>query len=257
MSLATKDLAVTVQITVSSVMYALETRTDIVNLVVICKHFTQPVERILWEVTNPAAYTKLLGMDFKSQKTFANLIVKQSFAFQLKGVQPSQLPIKLPRLEKLHITHASLDIPGQVVVSCLMTPCMARLEVHRGTTDNFLIVTIRHFEITVRPEIFKPLANLSHLKKLSIGHDLKADPYMRNVGEFLPISRLCPLTHLHLQLKQRVPRLWIDNLARHHPQIEFLSLGMYVEMNDLSAHFPALEKLYFLYPDVLFNRADM
>jgi hypothetical protein len=379
-------------------------RADLLNLAATCKQFVRPAERILWEVSNVESYAKLLVMDADGQNMFANLIIKQSFAFHSKGVQPSQLTVKLPRLEELRITYASLDPTGEVDVSGLITLCMTRLEVCRGITDNFLttlhlqrdiehlkigdeviiqgsnpadlvalvlatssmttlhagalssielfvqlasyerlrdlkistlltphdltailqdplsfaslerlgltiqasaarvllpelaklksleldlssvlapgethasvvtdlfctigslirledlIVTIRHFEITVRSEMFKPLANLCYLKKLSIEHDLKADPYMRDVGEFLPISRLCPLTHLHLELKQRVPRIWIENLAKHHPQIEFLSLGMYVKMAEMSAHFPSLERLYYLYPDVRSNRADM
>jgi hypothetical protein len=380
-------------------------RADLLNLTITCKSFTEPAERILWEVRNIRRYAKLLTMDVKTQDMFANVILKQSLFFGLKEILPHQLTAKLPRLQELRVAHKSRDPVDEVDIISLITPSLTYLEVQNGRTNNFLpalsqteglehliigdevdidgrdptdlsvllltrssLVTLhagplsssrsfvetvsyqsltdlrittpitvddltevlrkrlpfpnlkrlgitaqgvaaclllsrlpklespeldisrvlspgetltsvvvralrtvgtlikleelrlslQHFDVQIIPGMFQPLQNLVLLRKLSIKHDLKPNPFMRDVREFLPLSPICPLTHLRLELqRQRVPCIWIQKLPRSHPQIENLSLSYSVQMEQLSAYFPALERLCLLSPEVRFDRSNM
>jgi hypothetical protein len=162
---------------------------------------------------------------------------------------------RLPKLESLELDISRIHSPGETLTSVVTR---ALRTVGTLTKLEELRLSLQHFDVHVRPGMFQPLQNLVLLRKLSVKHDLKPNPFMRDVREFLPLSPICPLTHLRLELqRQRTPYIWIQKLAKSHPQIENLSLGYSVQLEQLSAYFPALERLCFLSPEVRFDRSNM
>jgi len=152
---------------------------------------------------------------------------------------------KLTTLQSLQLDVSQDLLPGETFTSAAVNVFRAI-----GTMDKLLVldVTLRDFGVSIQPGMFQPLAHLTRLEKLSINHDLVANPYHCNIGDFLPLSRLCPLEHLHLDIEQRVPSRWIASLARQHPGLKTLSLGISVKIIPLKAHFPALEALTLYHP---------
>ncbi|KAH0283298.1 hypothetical protein KCU62_g9127, partial [Aureobasidium sp. EXF-3399] len=152
---------------------------------------------------------------------------------------------KLTTLQSLQLDVSQDLLPGETFTSAAVSVFRAI-----GTMDKLLVldVTLRDFGVSVQPGMFQPLTHLTRLEKLSINHDLVVNFHHRNIADFLPLSRLCPLEHLHLETEHRVPSRWIASLARQHPGLKTLSLGALVKIIPLKAHFPALESLMLYYP---------
>lgn len=168
---------------------------------------------------------------------FANL--RRLCLWTPSSVACALLP-KLTSLQSLQLDVSRDLLPGETLTSAAVNVFRAI-----GTMEKLLVldVSLCDFGVSVQPGMFQPLVHLTRLEKLSINHDLVANPHYRNIGEFLPLSRLCPLDHLHLDIEQRVPSRWIASLARQHPGLRTLSLGVLVKIIPSRAHFPALESL--------------
>jgi hypothetical protein len=202
-------------------------------------------------ITTPITVDDLTEV-LKKRLPFPNV---QRLGITSEGSAACLLLPRLPKLKSLDLEVSRILSPGETLTSVVIR---ALRTVGTLTKLEELRLSLQHFDVHVRPGMFQPLQNLVLLRKLSIKHNLKPNPFMRDVREFLPLSPICPLTHLRLELqRQRVPCIWIQKSARSHPQIENLSLGMSVQMEQLSAYFPALERLCFLSPEVRFDRSNM
>jgi hypothetical protein len=161
---------------------------------------------------------------------------------------------KLPRLESLELTVSQTLLPGQTSTS-------AAVDVFRaiGTLSKIkeLALTIRLSHARAIVNMFDPLTKLLFLSKLTLAHNIEPNHHISSSKHFLPLSSDCPLEHLELDLQQRIPHTWINNLASTYPQLKTLSLGRSVKIRMLNTHFPALEKLCLISPNAACDSENM
>lgn len=174
------------------------------------------------------------------------------------ATQASAAKLLLPKMVQLKILELKVtqDLsPGETYTSAAMDVfcaigCLRELQE--------LILMVIGFDIQAEVGMFCPLRDLVNLRKLNVIHDIEENSNIRDMQEFLPLSPFCALTEVHLDLRQQqVPRPWIEKLARDYPTIKTLSLGTFVKLNELSAHFPALEDLSFVSPAVRCKKENM
>lgn len=99
-----------------------------------------------------------------------------------------------------------------------------------------LLVLLRGFQVPRPERMFQPLANLFHLEKLTICADFLPNTQLFETNEDLPLHPSCSLKHLHVRLRQGNPTDWIKDLAKNHPKIESLSLGLLLNLMSYQLH---------------------
>jgi D-aminopeptidase len=123
----------------SNVFQTITDKADLINLMVSYKRFARVTEQALWRVCNIKGYTKLLEMDSEKQDRFACWIRNFSIVFEHNSHRPVNLVPYLPQFRELIIGHHSRAFENmKIATSKLITPCLTRLEVHTGKTDDFL-----------------------------------------------------------------------------------------------------------------------
>jgi hypothetical protein len=161
---------------------------------------------------------------------------------------------KLTNVDKLELRISRVLLPEE-------TPTNAAANLFRAIGAmaklTMLIVVLPGFRITLPTKTFQPLANLAHLEKLTICAIPGWHPQVYDIKEFVPLHPSGSLKHLRLTLRQGIPIDWIQALAKDHPNLETLSLGMSVRFNGLSTPFPALREITFITLEVYCSRTNM
>ncbi|CAD0095919.1 unnamed protein product [Aureobasidium mustum] len=125
-------------------------KTDLLNVMVTCKHPKDPAETMLWNVCNTRGYEKLLSLTPIEQKHHKTKVHTLLLDFKDNGLQPKDLELQLPCLRDLSIVHWSHNpVNVQVNVSKLITPNLNHLTIANGSTDNFLpaLRQAKHLEV--------------------------------------------------------------------------------------------------------------
>ncbi|KEQ58669.1 uncharacterized protein M437DRAFT_88438 [Aureobasidium melanogenum CBS 110374] len=145
---------------------------------------------------------------------------------------------KLPQIKKLELLVTAELSVGETHVSAVIAVIQA---VAAKTELSVLWLDFGTINITIDIKELAPLKNLIHLEYFAFTHRFIVQH--RATDDLQPFSSLCPLRILFLRSQNMTIGNYFDRIARNHPNLQRLIYSRQLNLNQMSAQFPSLEKL--------------
>ncbi|KAH0336401.1 hypothetical protein KCU74_g2035, partial [Aureobasidium melanogenum] len=145
---------------------------------------------------------------------------------------------KLPQLKKLELLVTPELSFGETHVSAVVAVIQA---VAVKTELLVLWLDFNNINITIDIKELAPLKNLTHFEYFAFTHRFIVRH--RATDDLQPFSSLCPLRVLFLRSLNMTIGNYFDRIARNHPNLQRLIYSRQLNLSQMSAQFPSLEKL--------------